>query len=268
MRYCDIGINLFCRQFDTPERIIEEAASQGICCILTGSDDEENHLVADFVAAHRMVYGTCGIHPHQADRMSVEALHFIQEAQKKPGIVAVGECGLDYDRMFSSRENQVKCLEKHMEIALETGKPMFLHEREAFQDLSAMFRHTPDLCRRSVVHCFTGNAEQLSSYLEMGFMIGITGWICDDRRAGELRKAVSILPPERVMIETDSPYLTPKNVKGLDRVNVPGNIRYVARDLALYMHMDEEELIRTALKNTSAFFSIDFEDDRQEVKNP
>lgn len=265
MAYCDIGLNLFCRQFPDPDKVIREAQIHGITCILTGSDDEENHLVAEYVSSHSGVFGTVGIHPHQADHLTDEALNFIRSAQSLKGIVAVGECGLDYDRMFSKKENQLCCLEHHIEIAEETGKPMFLHERNAFHDLREMFRRHPGLCSRCVVHCFTGNRQQLSDYLDMGFMIGITGWICDDRRAGDLREAVSILPLDRVMIETDAPYLTPKNVPGLSLVNDPTNIRYVAHDLAVYMHVDEEELKDRVLKNTASFFNIPIQDLALEV---
>ena len=114
----------------------------------------------------------------------------------------------------------------------------------------------PEQCNRSVVHCFTGDLPTLRAYLELGCYIGITGWICDDRRAGALREAVKILPADRVMLETDAPYLTPKNVKGLGNVNVPQNIRYVAAELAKYMKTDTESLIRQARENTERFFSL------------
>ena len=265
MAYCDIGLNLFCRQFPDPDSILLDARRQGITCILTGSDDAENHRVAEYVSTHSGVFGTTGIHPHQADHMTQEALDFIRSAQSMDRIVAVGECGLDYDRMFSKKENQIDCLERHIEMAMDTGKPMFLHERSAFHDLKAIFRNVPSLCPRCVVHCFTGDRHQLAAYLEMGFMIGVTGWICDDKRAGDLRDAASILPMDRVMIETDAPYLTPKNVPGLGRINVPANIRYVAHDLAVHMHVHEEELERNALKNTAEFFRIPIEELTMEV---
>ena len=90
----------------------------------------------------------------------------------------------------------------------------------------------------------------------MGFCIGITGWICDDRRADDLRKAVAILPPDRVLIETDAPYLTPRNVPGLGRTNLPQNVKYVARELAKYMNIDEQELIAHTRENTERLFGI------------
>ena len=253
-RYIDIGLNLFCRQFRDPDKIINDAAEEGISCILTGSDMKENEMVNSYVQTHDC-FGTCGIHPHSADSARPEDFLRIREiVTNNPKIVAVGECGLDYDRMFSTRENQLRCFDRHIKLAEELEKPLFLHERDAVKDFIARMKQHPEQCRRSVVHCFTGDAKTLKTYLDMGFYIGITGWICDDRRSKELREAVRIIPLERVMIETDAPYLTPKNVSGLGNVNVPQNIRYVAAELAKHMHKDEKELIAQVLDNTRRFF--------------
>ena len=257
IRYYDIGLNLFSRQFPDPEKILKNAADQGVSCILTGSDMQENEQINLFTKAHPGVFGTAGIHPHNADEATPDDFKRIRQiVMENPQVVAIGECGLDYDRMFSTRENQVRCLEKHIELAMQIQKPMFLHEREAADDLTACFRSAPEMCKKAVVHCFTGNLKTLERYLDMGFMISITGWICDDRRAKALREAVSRLPTNRVMIETDAPYLTPKNVPGLSKVNVPENVQYVAKDLAYYMGIEEEELILCARENTERFFGL------------
>ena len=168
--------------------------------------------------------------------------------------MAVGECGLDYDRMFSARENQIRCLEKHIVLAEKLDKPLFLHERSAAEDFVKRFKNQQKICEKSVVHCFTGNKETLDKYLSMGFSIGITGWICDGRRAKELREAVRIIPLDRILIETDAPYLTPRNVPGLDRTNIPQNIVYVARELATYMNVSEDVLVEHAMRNTKRIF--------------
>lgn len=114
----------------------------------------------------------------------------------------------------------------------------------------------PEHCKRSVVHCFTGDKATLKTYLDMGFYIGITGWICDDYRGKALREAVKMIPLDRLMIETDAPWLTPKNVNGLDQVNVPQNIRYVAKELAKHMNVDETTLVEQTYENTKHFFSL------------
>lgn len=131
-----------------------------------------------------------------------------------------------------------------------------MHERSAADDFIKRFKKHPDICKKSVVHCFTGNKETLEKYLEMGFSIGITGWICDDRRAKELREAVHMIPLDRILVETDAPYLTPKNVPNLARTNVPQNIKYVVRDLAKYRKVSEEVLLEKTRENTERIFHI------------
>lgn len=255
-KYYDIGLNLFCRQFPEPEKIIREAQEHGVCCILTGTDAKENEKIDDFVKTHN-VFGTVGIHPHNADRAAAEDFIRMEQILSENGkIVAVGECGLDYDRMFSTKENQIRCLEKHIVLAEKLGRPLFLHERSAADDFIRRFKKHPDICGKSVVHCFTGNKEIVDKYLSMGFSIGITGWICDDRRAKELREAVRMIPLDRILVETDAPYLIPRNVQGLGRTNVPQNIKYVVKELAKYMKVSEEDLIEHALKNTERIFQI------------
>lgn len=257
IRYYDIGLNLFSKQFRNPEEIIRNAETNQVVCVLTGTSTKANKQVADFVFKHESVYGTAGIHPHNADTAMKEDFELIENIiTSNHRIVAVGECGLDYDRMYSTRDNQIRCLEKHINLAEKLDKPLFLHERSASDDFKKRFKNHKDLCEKSVVHCFTGNKYVLDDYLNMGFSIGITGWICDDKRGKELREAVKLIPLDRILIETDAPYLTPKNVNGLSKVNVPENIIYVARELAKHMNVSEEELIVHAKENTERVFSL------------
>lgn len=256
IKYYDIGLNLFCRQFPEPEKIIRDAQEHGVCCILTGTDAKENEKINDFVKTYH-VFGTAGIHPHNADDARQEDYVRIEQIlSENRKIVAVGECGLDYDRMFSTKENQIRCLEKHIVLAERLDKPLFLHERSAGDDFIKRFKKHPDICRKSVVHCFTGGKEILDKYLSMGFSIGITGWICDDRRAKDLREAVRMIPLDRILVETDAPYLVPRNVSGLGRTNVPQNIKYVVEELAKHMKVSEEDLIEHAYQNTKRIFNI------------
>ena len=253
--YYDIGLNLFTKSFPNPEKIIADAKAAGIQCILTGSEAEENERVHAFVQTHD-VYGTAGIHPHSADEATEADVERIRDiVTANPRIVAVGETGLDYDRMYSTKENQMKYFKALISLAEEVEKPLFLHERDAAEDFISCFTGHEAICPKSVVHCYTGNKETLRQLLDMGFYIGITGWICDERRGDDLREAVSILPLDRVMIETDAPYLTPRGFH-LPRTNVPQNITYVAETLAKYMGVSTGELVSHAAENTRQFFGL------------
>ena len=255
IQYYDIGLNLFTRSFPDPEKVIREAEEKGIKCILTGSESRENELVNEFVKSHDL-YGTAGIHPHSTDSASLEDVERIREiVLSNPRILAVGETGLDYDHMYAKKENQLYFFNKLISLAEELDKPLFLHERDAEEDFIDCFKGHEGICSRSVVHCYTGNKEMLRKLLDMGFYIGITGWICDERRGDDLRAAVSILPLDRVVVETDAPYLTPRGFH-LPRTNVPQNITYVADTLASYMHVTPEELRIHTLQNTKRIFGI------------
>lgn len=255
IKYYDIGLNLFVKSFHDPEKIIRNAEKHGTCFILTGADPEDNERVNEFVKTHK-VYGTAGIHPHVADDAEEKDIARIEEIVKNnPKIVAVGECGLDYDRMFSKKEKQIAIFKSLIEVAERLKKPLFLHERDAEEDFVECFKGHEDIARRAVVHCFTGNREFVKKLLDMGFYIGVTGWICDERRGEALQNAVSAIPLDRIMIETDAPYLTPRGF-GLPRTNVPENITYVAATLAKYMGVSEEELVKRAKENTERFFGL------------
>ena len=255
-KYYDIGVNLFCKQFPNPEQIINDALQSGVTCILTGTDPKENRQIDTFINNHQ-AYGTVGIHPHNADSTKdKDYLEIENIAKTNNKIVAIGECGLDFDRMFSTKENQIKCFEKQIEIAETLNMPLFLHERNAVEDFIKVLSNHKEICKKSIVHCFTGNAETLKKYLSMGCYIGITGWICDSRRAKDLRQAVKYIPLDRIMIETDSPFLTPKNIQGLSKTNYPQNVKYVAKELAMHMGVPENTLISKAKENTEHFFSI------------
>ena len=255
-KYYDIGVNLFCKQFPNPEQIINDALQSGVTCILTGTDPKENRQIDTFINNHQ-AYGTVGIHPHNADSTrDKDYLEIENIAKTNNKIMAIGECGLDFDRMFSTKENQIKCFEKQIEIAETLNMPLFLHERNAVEDFIKVLSNHKEICKKSIVHCFTGNTETLKKYLSMGCYIGITGWICDSRRAKDLRQAVRYIPLDRIMIETDSPFLTPKNIQGLSKTNYPQNVKYVAKELAMHMGVPENILISKAKENTEHFFSI------------
>jgi len=262
LQYIDIGVNLMGKQFQSDrEQIVQDSFEHGVGMIVTGTDLKSDRAAVDYICKSEHKKGlwcTCGIHPHNADEWNAHYREKIMELiQSHPDkIVAIGEAGLDYDRMFSTKENQKQCFSDILEIAETMNLPLFLHERSAQDDFTALLKKHRSLCKRSVVHCFTGTKETAYTYLQLGCFIGITGWICDSRRNKNVVEAVKIIPLERLMIETDAPYLTPRNIKGLPSRNVPANIQYVAEMIAQIKKTDIETVKKITLENTTQFFSI------------
>ena len=165
---------------------------------------------------------------------------------QEPHVVAVGECGLDYFRNFSPREAQLDAFRRQLDIAKATKKPLFLHQRDAHGDfVDVLEPYLPDISR-AVAHCFTGSGESLGEYLKMGLYIGITGWICDERRGKHLYDIVSIIPDNRLMVETDAPYLMPRTLrpKPKTRRNEPMHLPEVVRIIAEARGQSTEHIAR------------------------
>lgn len=257
----DIGINLMHRQFENDRKeVVLSAFSENITpLIITGTNLKESRLAAGFAKKFNgKLYSTAGFHPHDAKICSNEAIEEIKILLKKPHVVAVGECGLDYDRNFSPRDIQKKWFIKQIEIAEELKKPLFLHERAAFKDLFSIMSEHRNLCENSVVHCFTGNENELEKYLELGCFIGITGWICDERRGKNLRSIIKRIPLNKLMIETDAPFLIPRNMnpQPKSRRNEPIYLRHILNDISICLEKDIYEISETITKNTKKFFKI------------
>lgn len=216
MRLVDVGANLTHRSFraDLAE-VIARAEQAGVqTMIVTGTDERASTEAAALAAARpRTLRSTAGVHPHNAKSCTARTIEALRELARAGGCVAIGECGLDYDRDFSPRPVQRTWFEAQLELAVELEKPVFLHERSAHDDFAAILARFRPRLSRAVVHCFTGSARELDRYLELDLHIGITGWICDERRGGHLADLVARIPPERLMIETDAPFLLPRGIR-------------------------------------------------------
>jgi TatD DNase family protein len=171
-------------------------------------------------------------------------------------VVAVGECGLDYNRMFSPREAQREAFEAQIAAGLRTGKPLFLHCRDAFDDFAAMLRDAAADGAHGVVHCFTGGVAEAEACLALGFDIGITGWVTDAARGADLRDAVRAIPPDRLHLETDAPYLRPKNAGKTRPYNEPALLPFVAKAVAELKGMDVAALAAQASANSRRLFRL------------
>lgn len=258
--YIDIGVNLMGKQFhEDREEIVKDSLHGGIGLIITGTDLKSTKSAVDFISDYneKPIWCTCGVHPHNANKWNIEYKNqMISLIENHKSIIAIGETGLDYDRMFSTKENQKKCFADILTLAEEMNLPLFLHERSAEGDFTKLMKKHRSLCKKSVVHCFTGSKEAAYRYLQMGCYIGLTGWICDNRRNKNVMEALKIIPLERIMIETDAPFLIPSDIEGLSKRNVPKNIKYVADRIAQCKGIQAEEVKKTVMENTKNFFGI------------
>ena len=261
----DIGINLthtsFVRDRDA---VLERANAAGVTrMIITGTSATESH---DAVVLARtrpgMLFATAGVHPHAAKEADATTIDALRTLAKDPAVLAIGECGLDFNRDFSPRDVQEKWFEAQLELAAEVKLPVFLHERDASERMLAILeQHRPRLVA-AVIHCFTGTRDTVERYLGLDLHIGITGWICDERRGADLVKAAGAIPLNRMMIETDGPYLLPRAhlptlPKGHDgRRNEPSFLTAVVTGIARATGTDPLEIAVETTKTARAFFSI------------
>jgi TatD DNase family protein len=233
----DIGINLAHDSYEADRSsVIERARAAGVVqMIVTGSSAASSRAAIALSGQHPgRLFATAGVHPHQATELTCAALAELGELAVAPQVVAVGECGLDYYRNYSPHAVQRDAFQRQLELAARCGKPVFLHQRDAHQDFIAILReHRPALAG-GVAHCFTGGAGELECYLELGLAIGITGWICDERRGAHLLELVRRIPADRLLLETDGPYLLPRDLrpKPSSRRNEPVYLAHIAAVVA------------------------------------
>jgi TatD DNase family protein len=257
----DIGANLAHDSFDEDRaEIMQRAQDAGVGkMIVTGSSDDSNLAALRLATESRgTLFATAGVHPHHASDYTDDSDARIRQLVKDPLVVAVGECGLDYFRNFSPRGAQLDAFSRQLDIARESGKPVFLHQRDAHDDFIEILEpYLPDVSR-AVAHCFTGEGESLREYLALGLYIGITGWICDERRGKHLYDIVSMIPDDRLLIETDAPYLLPRTIrpKPKSRRNEPMYLVEVARIVAEARGQSIEHVAAITTANAIRFFDL------------
>lgn len=257
----DIGANLAHDSFDDDrEVLLQRAADAGVTrMIVTGSSDQSNQQAADLAAnSNGVLFSTAGVHPHHASDYTDDSDALIRSLVTRDAVVAVGECGLDYFRNFSPRDAQLDAFRRQLDIARETGLPVFLHQRDAHDDFIEVLEPVLPSLSRAVAHCFTGEHESLREYLAMGLYIGITGWICDERRGKHLYEIADVIPDDRLMIETDAPYLLPRTLrpKPKTRRNEPAYLPEVLRIVAEARNQSIEYVARITTDNATRFFNL------------
>ena len=227
--------------------------------IITGASIEGTRRAIEIARAHPgRLFATAGVHPHHATELTPETFSELQELARQSEVVAAGECGLDYFRDFSPRPVQQKAFHQQLELAARVGKPVFLHERDAHEDFLAILKEHRQNLSGGVAHCFTGTGPQMRAYLELGFAIGITGWICDERRGAHLLPLMREIPPDRLLLETDGPYLLPRDLhpKPVSRRNEPHYLPHIAAVVARARSEPIEALARTSTEATRSLFAL------------
>lgn len=258
--FFDIGVNLthpsFVKDLD---EVIANARKVGVdrMCI-TGTDLEES-ISASKVALSlpNKVISTAGIHPHKAKEYSSLYFSEIKDLLKLRNVRALGETGLDFYRNFSTPEDQKKSFEAHIETSIEYQIPLFLHVREAHKTFMEMLKPFKDSLPKTVVHCFTGTKEELFEYIEMGFYIGITGWLCDERRGQNLKELIKHIPLDKIVAETDAPYLIPRNLK-LKKIqrNEPKYLPHIVSEISFNRKESKKLVISSIYLNSLDFFNL------------
>lgn len=254
----DICINLDNAQFDSDRaELLDRAAQHGVTYLsMTGSSLQSSKFALEWAQKNPERFcTTAGIHPHAAQSATSAVMDEIEQLLSHPLVRAVGECGLDYNRNFSPKEAQISCFEAHIELSEKYQLPLFLHQRDAHED----FVHclSPST-QRAVVHCFTDTKEALFSYLDRGWYIGITGWICDPKRGASLRDIVQHIPLDRIMVETDAPWLFPKDIrpKPKKRRNEPMYLPHIVGVIAQCMSRSIQEVTHHSFVNSCSFFGM------------
>ena len=257
----DIGANLTHDSFDKDrDEVIHRAVAAGVRRqIVTGTSVDDSRKGVELAGRHPgMLFATAGVHPHHAHELDDIGLTELGQFLHEEPVVAVGECGLDYFRNFSPRDAQLDAFEKQLNLAVQVQKPVFLHQRDAHQDFIAMLKNSFDKIPGGVSHCFTGNRDEMRACLDMGLHIGITGWICDERRGHDLQEAARYLPLDRIMLETDAPYLLPRDLKDKPdgRRNEPSVLPHILETIARYMALPAKRIAEAATRNTETLFHL------------
>jgi len=257
----DIGCNLTHESFQQDRRdVIEAALAAGVAHMVVTGATEQGSVDASALALEwpNVLTATAGIHPHHASDFCADTETVLAELHQLPHVVAVGECGLDYFRDFSPRRAQRKAFERQLELATQCQKPVFLHQRDAHEDFLAILKDYRQALGAAVVHCFTDTQQAMADYLAIDCHIGITGWICDERRGHHLKEFVADIPADRLMIETDAPYLKPRDMRPKVKTqrNEPQWLPWIAQTVAQARGVSVELLAEQTTQTARSFFNL------------
>lgn len=257
----DIGVNLtnksLLRDLDG---VLQRALTAGVTqMIVTGTSLHESEAAIELCARYpERLKSTCGVHPHHASDWDVSSATRLEALAQQECVRAIGETGLDFNRNYSPPEAQEQAFCAQMALAARLALPLFCHQRDAHARFVELLAARRDRLGPVVVHCFTDSREALLDYLDLDCHIGVTGWICDERRGLELQQLVRLVPPDRLLLETDAPYLLPRSLepKPKSRINEPAFLPHILEAVASHQGKPAERLARETLENSRRFFSL------------
>lgn len=257
----DIGVNLTNQRFQKDiNEVILNAKDVGVNnIIITGTNLRESEAALQLAQNFPgFLFSTAGIHPHDAKSFDQNSLNQLRALAKNEQVKAIGECGLDFNRNYSTPAEQEYAFVQQLELAVELQLPVFMHERDANQRFIELIKPYRAQLPNAVLHCFTGDQSDLQRCLDIDLHIGITGWICDERRGAHLLDLVKLIPNNRLMIETDSPYLLPRSMRPKPKSsrNEPKYLPYIAQTIATARQQTLEEFIQQTTQTSQAFFNI------------
>jgi TatD DNase family protein len=255
----DIGANLTHESFTADrEEVLQRAVAAGVTRMLvTGSSVAGSTAAIHLAQQHpALLRATAGVHPHHASELDQDAYALLQQLLRSPQVLAVGECGLDFFRNFSPPQAQEQAFRMQLELARQLDKPVFLHQRDAHEPFLALLRECGIGARGGVAHCFTADVGEARVYLDLGLHLGITGWICDERRGAHLREVVRFIPPDRLLVETDAPYLLPRDLRPKPRTrrNEPAYLPHIVEVIAHHRGEDPVQVARVTTANALRLF--------------
>ena len=241
---------------DLDDIIIRAHKAHVKAIMIAGINLNTSQKAIQIANAYENIYASVGVHPHNVKNCNVNMIDILKGLVKEPKVMAWGEIGLDFNRMYSPKQIQEDWFIRQLQAADELNLPLIFHERESQGRFIELLKQHPNPHRNAVVHCFGGNEKELAVYLEMGFYIGITGIITIKKRGRNLRRLARMIPAERVLVETDAPYLTPVPYKNKTRRNEPAFVRNVLLTLARVRKEDPEKLAGIIWNNTHQLFNI------------
>ena len=260
-QYIDIGVNLTHRSLVRDlDAVIQRARDTGVeRMVVTGSQLEESARAIQLCEQYpEQLVCTAGVHPHHASDWHASSENILRELATHNCVRAIGETGLDFNRNFSPRETQLKVFHHQLNMATSLVKPVFTHQRDAHEAFISILREHRDALTSIVVHCFTDTRSALLDYLDLDCHIGVTGWICDERRGLELQQLVKLIPANRLMVETDAPYLLPRDLPGktANRINEPAYLPHILQTIAHHQNKPVSRLASECLNTSRLFFDL------------